>query len=214
MTTTSAYVKEQNTKANATIASRSVILFDTHDLLYICDSSLLFVPTNKEERVREEKRQCVLFSFRHIALHSHDLHGDIFFFFLLLFFNIMVDDYKQPDEKSILGSPPSYTSSVIQMPPPPYMPRQSSYPHQPLLATHYGETFLDPVLHPQSNDDDDYDTRSTRGGVNASRYLQSWKAVLREGRWTLLGCCSCLALIFIIIVTVIVLRPGYHKIHH
>ncbi|KAI7874887.1 hypothetical protein K492DRAFT_199622 [Lichtheimia hyalospora FSU 10163] len=128
----------------------------------------------------------------------------------------MADD-KQPDEKSILGSPPSYTSSVIQMPPPPYMPRSSHqqrhHPHQPLLATHYGETFLDPVLHSQSNDDDDYDTRSRRGG-NAGRYLQSWKAVLREGRWTLLGCCSCLALIFIIIVTVIVLRPGYHKIHH
>ncbi|KAJ8659326.1 hypothetical protein O0I10_005041 [Lichtheimia ornata] len=134
------------------------------------------------------------------------------------------DDDKQPDEKSILGSPPSYTSSVIQMPPPPYMPRSSHHPHphppqrhhhphqQPLLATHYGETFLDPVLHPQANEDDDYDTRSTRG--NASRYLQSWKAVLREGRWTLLGCCSCLALIFIIIITVIVLRPGYHKIHH
>ncbi|KAI8141067.1 hypothetical protein BJV82DRAFT_671060 [Fennellomyces sp. T-0311] len=106
------------------------------------------------------------------------------------------------DEQKILPlpPPPSYddASHIIQMPPPPYS--KDGPPPLSLMEAHYGEAFQGPAPRRQQEE---------QGGL-----VSSWKAVLREGRWTFFGCCSCILLILLIVVIVISVAPGLRKIHH
>ncbi|KAL1925942.1 hypothetical protein VTP01DRAFT_7220 [Rhizomucor pusillus] len=104
--------------------------------------------------------------------------------------------------------PPAYGQLVtIQPPPPPYIARESEYSPFPLLNT---EQFLTYAPPPSTV----YCRYNNNERLYSSRFrstLSSWKSVIYEARWTFLGCCSCILVMLVIIVTIFAYAPQLHS---